>query len=673
MTRNAIDFLLFTISILKKLACRKLAELSEISYKIIGEHYNVLKGCDVSLRRLVSVILMLADAIAITLSGFIALYLRFEGQVAAHYFYAWIYFLPVIIIIGLTFFFMFGLYQRLWRYAGVNELLTIIFAVTLNSVVSSLYMYITDPSFPRSVYIMTWGLNVAFVGSSRLLLRSFYYRYKTYKSQRARVLIVGAGDAGAMIAREIQHRYYDTKQLVGFIDDDRSKHNQILFGVKVLGNRKAIKKVVDDYHIDEIIIAIPSASGVQLRRIIYECKKTNCLVKTVPGLYELIDGKVSFQQIRNVDLEDLLRREPVKLDVARIAGYLAGKKVLVTGAGGSIGSELCRQIAALSPKKLILLGKGENSIFEIHRELLDKYPMLQTEPVIADVRDRERIDRIFEHYQPQVIFHAAAHKHVPLMELQPDEAVRNNIFGTKNVVEAAHQFMAEMFILISTDKAVNPSSIMGVTKRVAELIIQDMNRKSKTVYAAVRFGNVLGSRGSVVPLFQRQIRAGGPVTITHPEMKRYFMTIPEAVQLVLQAGSMAKGGEVFVLDMGEPVKIYDMACTLIELAGLRPHKDIEIKFTGLRPGEKLFEELLSAEEGTSATTHEKIFCANLQAVDPQKLALGLTRLQVAVDSDEIRKILTELVPSFSGYRGKPGKPQLQELQKAKVEAAAGLG
>ena len=285
------------------------------------------------------------------------------------------------------------------------------------------------------------------------------------------------------------------------------------------------------------------------------------------------------------------------------------------------------------------------------------------EPLIADVRDRERIDRIFDHYQPQVIFHAAAHKHVPLMEIQPDEAVRNNVFGTKNVVEAAHQYKAEMFILISTDKAINPTSVMGATKRVAELILQNMSRNSKTIYAAVRFGNVLGSRGSVVPLFQRQIRAGGPVTITHPEMKRYFMTIPEAVQLVLQAGSMAKGGEVFVLDMGEPVNIYDMACTLIELAGLRPHKDIEINFTGLRPGEKLFEELLSAEEGTSATTHEKIFCANLQAVDHQKLVLGLTRLQLAVDFDEVRKILAELVPSFSGYRRKADKPQLQELQK----------
>lgn len=625
------------------------------------------------LRKLISGALLLADIIVLSLSGYIGLFLRFEGKVADYYFQVWFHFLPVVILVGLVVFYLFGLYHRLWRYAGVNEILTIGFAVTVSSIGSSLYMYLVNPSFPRSVYIIAWGFIIACVGSSRLLLRIFYYRYKGQNSKRSRVLIVGAGDAGAMIARELQHRYYESKKLIGFIDDDRNKYNRILFGVKVLGNWKAIKKIAELYDIQEIIIALPSADGKQLHRIVDECKKTKCVVKTVPGIYELIDGKVSIQQVRNIDLNDLLRREPVRLDTPRIADYITGKRVLVTGAGGSIGSELCRQIAALAPKTIVLLGKGENSIYEIHRELQDRYSEIRIEPLIADVRDRERIDRIFDYYRPQVIFHAAAHKHVPLMEIQPDEAVRNNVFGTKNVVEAAHQFGAEMFILISTDKAINPTSVMGATKRVAELILQNMNRNSKTIYAAVRFGNVLGSRGSVVPLFQRQIKAGGPVTITHPEMKRYFMTIPEAVQLVLQAGSMAKGGEVFVLDMGEPVKIYDMACTLIELAGLRPHKDIEINFTGLRPGEKLFEELLSAEEGTSATTHEKIFCANLQAVDPQKLVLGLTRLQLAVDNDEIRKILVELVPTFSGYSDKPVIPQLKEVQQAKAEAAAGLG
>ena len=624
------------------------------------------------LRKLVSGVLVGFDIVSIVLSGYIGLFLRFEGNGAGHYIKTWSGYLPIVILVGLVCYYLFGLYHRLWRYAGVNEILTICSAVTVSALGSSLCIYLFNPGFPRSVYIIAWGFNIAAVGCSRLMLRVLYYHYKGHQSQRSRVLIVGAGDAGAMIARELEQRYYQSKKLIGFIDDDREKYNRILFGVKVLGNRKAIKKIAELYDIQEIIIALPSAGGKHLHRIIDECRKTKCVIKTVPGIYELIDGKVSFQQVRNIDLNDLLRREPVRLDIARIADYLTGKRILITGAGGSIGSELCRQVAVMAPKALILLGKGENSIYEIHRELRNKYRGLPIEPLIADVRDRERIDRIFDQYRPQVIFHAAAHKHVPLMEIQPDEAVRNNVFGTKNVVEAAHQFKAEMFILISTDKAINPTSVMGATKRVAELILQNMNRNSKTIYAAVRFGNVLGSRGSVVPLFQRQIRAGGPVTITHPEMKRYFMTIPEAVQLVLQAGSMAKGGEVFVLDMGEPVKIYDMACTLIELAGLRPHKDIEINFTGLRPGEKLFEELLSAEEGTSATTHQKIFCANIQAVDQQKLVLGLTRLQHAVDANEVRKILAEIVPSFSGYTQKPDRPQLKELKQAKAEAA-GMG
>jgi FlaA1/EpsC-like NDP-sugar epimerase len=625
------------------------------------------------LRRLVTGGLIFIDGLTLILSGFVALFIRFEGLVEARYFNDWIHFMPFMIVTGLIVFNFFGLYKRLWRYAGMRELLTIVFAVTVSSVIFSLGMYLVLPSFPRSVYILSWGFNVAVVGLSRLMVRVFYHHYRPQNKQRTRVLIVGAGDAGAMIARELQQRYYNTKQLIGFIDDDRSKHNRILFGVKVFGNRKSIKQIVDNYNIQEIIIALPSAGGKQLRRIIYECKKTNCIVKTVPGLYELIDGKVSVQQVRNVDLEDLLRREPVKLDIARIAGYLTGKTVLVTGAGGSIGSELCRQIAALSPKSLILLGKGENSIYEIHRELLGKYPGLQIEPVIADVRDNERIDRIFAHHKPQVIFHAAAHKHVPLMELQPDEAVRNNIFGTKIIAEAAHRFSAEKFILISTDKAVNPTSVMGVTKRVAELVIQNLNRNSKTKYAAVRFGNVLGSRGSVVPLFRQQIAAGGPVTITHPDMKRYFMTIPEAVQLVLQAGSMVQGGEVFVLDMGEPVKIIDMVYDLIKLSGLEPELDIKIKYTGLRPGEKLYEELLTAEEGTTATHHQKIYQANIKEVDAEKLQWGLMAFQNAESVEEIVVILARLVPTYhssnkdfekimSGYRlGEHAETVFQEV------------
>ncbi len=625
------------------------------------------------MRRLVTSALILSDVIILAFSGYVSLFLRFDGNIADYYLDKWFNFLPVVIVVGLIVFFLFGLYHRLWRYAGARELVTISVTVTVCSIISSSYMYIIDSSFPRSIYILTWGLNIAFVGLSRLMVRFFYYRYRPQNAKRSRVLIVGAGDAGAMIAREILHRYFSSKQLIGFIDDDRSKHNRILFGVKVLGNRKAIKRIADSLNIQEIIIALPSAGGKQLRRIIYECKKTNCVVKTVPGIYELIDGKVSIQQVRNIDLEDLLRREPVKLDLAQITEYLTGKRVLVTGAGGSIGSELCRQIAALSPNTLILLGKGENSIYEIHRELQNKYPSIQIEPLIADVRDQERINRIFDHYKPQVIFHAAAHKHVPLMELQPDEAVRNNIFGTKNMVEAAHRFAAEMFILISTDKAVNPTSVMGVTKRVAELILQNMNRSSKTKFAAVRFGNVLGSRGSVVPLFKQQIAVGGPVTITHPDMKRYFMTIPEAVQLVLQAGSMAHGGEVFVLDMGEPVKIADMVCDLIKLSGLEPGIDIKLKYTGLRPGEKLFEELLTAEEGTTATQHQKIFKANLKDVNKEKLQWGLMALQNASSVEEIMMILANLVPTYRStntrYEKIVNDRNLKKLRKTGIQKA----
>ena len=544
-------------------------------------------------------------------------------------------------------------YNRLWRYASIRELLSIIGAVTLSSLLLMIYTYVADVNLPRSIYLLSWLLTVIFIGGSRLGIRILSYILHQVKSNNdpfTHVLIIGAGDAGAMIAREINQRYHDTKKIIGFIDDSDYKNNQKLFGAKVLGKRCDIARVVAEYDVTEIIIAMPSVEGAILRQIVHECKATKCSVKTLPGMYEIIDGKVSVQQLRNIDLEDLLRREPVKLDLEEISSYLAGKRVLVTGAGGSIGSELCRQIAKISPKTITLLGKGENSIYEIDRELREKYPNLAIEPIIADVRDKLRIDSIFKRLKPQVVFHAGAHKHVPLMESQPSEAVRNNIFGTKTVAEAADRTGAEIFVMISTDKAVNPTSVMGATKRIAELIIQNMSKVSKTKFVAVRFGNVLGSRGSVIPLFKKQIAQGGPITITHPDMKRYFMTIPEASQLVMQAGALAKGGEVFVLDMGEPVKIVDMASDLIELSGLVPDKDIKIEFSGLRPGEKLFEELLTAEEGTTSTKHQKIFVANLKEVDERKLYLGLSELQNEDRTEQIIKIMTKLVPTYESAR-----------------------
>lgn len=601
------------------------------------------------IQRLKSSILVIIDTLIFVITPCIALNIRFEGAVPGKYYNILFDYLPFMLVVWIATFFVFGLYNRLWRYASINELLAIAGAVTVGSLITGTYMWFVHAGMPRSVFLLTWFFNIGLVGASRLLIRVQYQlRHKKGKAS-TNVLIIGAGDAGAMIAREIQQRA-DGKKIIGFIDDDVSKRNQMLYGAKVLGTRQDIVNVVASYQVEEIIVAMPSIGGQLMRQIMKECKKTSCEIKVVPGLYELIDGKVSVNQLRNVDLEDLLRRDPVRIDLEEIADYLTGKRVLVTGAGGSVGSELCRQIARLGPQTLVLLGKGENSIYEIHQELTAKYPALAIEPVIADVRNATRINNVFNIYKPEVVFHAAAHKHVPLMELQPEEAVNNNIFGTKVVAETAQRTGTAIFVMISTDKAVNPTSIMGATKRVAELIIQSLARTGRTKFIAVRFGNVLGSRGSVIPLFRQQIAAGGPVTVTHPEMERYFMTIPEAAQLVLQAGAIAQGGEVFVLDMGEPVKILDLARDLIELSGFSPDGEIPIVFTGVRPGEKLYEELLTAEEGTMASKHEKIFVANLRPISKDKLNRGLQKLKTLSDADDIIAVLEDLVPYYREAR-----------------------
>jgi FlaA1/EpsC-like NDP-sugar epimerase len=600
-------------------------------------------------RKLISLALMLTDASIVAVVAYLSLFIRFDGKIAPYYLSVVHCYLALIIVVGIGTFYLFGLYNRMWQYASIGELMAIIGAISVSSVVIFIAFLAFGPVFPRSVFIIGWFLDILLVGGSRLCIRVYAEMRYIPENGQSRVLIVGAGNAGFMVARELMQRHQQSKRIVGFADDAQFKRGQLLLGFRVLGGSHDLKSLVAEYQVDEIIIAIPSLNGQQLAKIVQVCRQTGCQVKIVPALEELINGKPTVEQLREVKLEDLLRREPIQLDLAKLAGYLQGKRVLVTGAGGSIGSELCRQICRFQPQSLTLLGKGENSIYEIDQELHKNYPDLYIEPVIADVRDQRRIRSVFTRIKPEVVFHAAAHKHVPLMESQPEEAVQNNIFGTKNVAEAASAAGTGIFVMISTDKAVNPSSVMGTTKRVAEQVIQSINQTSKTRFVAVRFGNVLGSRGSVVPLFKRQIAAGGPVTVTHPEMQRYFMTIPEAVQLVLQAGSMAKGGEVFVLDMGEPVKIHDMACTLIELAGLRPDIDIEIKFTGLRPGEKLYEELLSAEEGATATAHQQIFRANLQAIDTKKLEQGLALLQQCRFAQETKRLLAELVPTYSGY------------------------
>lgn len=600
------------------------------------------------------IILLLIDSLISLITPFLALLVRFEWYMPDPYVGMLVRYAPLIVICRLTVFYAAGFYRRLWRYASIRELLVILGGVTASSVLVSALLTAVHSGLPRSISVLSWLFCLTLVGASRFAIRLYAHYYQGRVEEagesaqfRCRVMIVGAGDAGAMIARELLNRSASQYDIVGFIDDDLYKHHKMIYGVKVLGGRDQIEALVASYEVDEIIIAMPSVEGAVVRQILQICQRTECELRTVPGLYELIDGNVSMQQLRPVQVEDLLRRDPVQLDVQEIAAYLQGRCVLVTGAGGSIGSELCRQIAKMNPDKLLLLGKGENSIYEIHQELNYLYPQKQIIPIIADVRDQERIDGIFNEWRPEVVFHAAAHKHVPLMESYPVEAVKNNIFGTKNVAEAADRYHSEVFIMISTDKAVNPTSVMGATKRVVEMVVQQMNEKSRTRFAAVRFGNVLGSRGSVIPLFKKQIARGGPITITDPEMTRYFMTIPEASQLVLQAGALASGGEVFVLDMGKPVKILDMAEDLIRLSGLEPYKDIEIQFCGLRPGEKLYEELLTAEEGTRATKHQKIFVAGLNNIDQQKLNWGLGNLQAMHTENEITLLLHEILPEYA--------------------------
>ena len=596
------------------------------------------------------------DIISVILAAFISIYLRFDSnKIPANYLSLLISYMPLTVAIYLICFYLFKLYGRIWRYASVTELIAIVMA---NIAASTAWYFISlyiGAVLPRSLYVFTGLLLIFFIGGSRLSLRFYSYvmnkpKYRQIQRKKNKVLIIGAGDAGAMLLREIERYHIANRQVVGFIDDDKNKTGKILLGVKVLGTRNELVKIASEKGIDEIIIAMPSVKGKEIKAIINICKETNCKLTILPGLYEIIEGKVSISQLRPVDIEDLLGRDPVKLDTTAVREYLAGKIVLITGAGGSIGSEIVRQVAKMQPKKLLLLGKGENSIYEITQELKINCPEVKTVPIIADIRDKERIKAIMDYFEPQVVFHAAAHKHVPLMEYQPAEAVRNNILGTKVVADEAASHNVETFVMISTDKAVNPTSVMGCTKRVAEMYVQSMNKNSGTRFVAVRFGNVLGSRGSVIPLFKKQIAKGGPVTVTHPDMKRYFMTIPEASQLVLQAGAMAKGGEVFVLDMGEPVRIYDLARDLITLSGLIPDKDIEIKITGLRPGEKLFEELLSAEDGTEKTTHKKIFTARIKEIDKAGLDREIRKILEITDGEEVVAALQKIVPTYTPNR-----------------------
>lgn len=590
--------------------------------------------------------LLLIDAIILAVMPIMAVLLRFEGEIPAAEFDIFRACLPWMVLISLAIFYFYGMYHRIWHYARMRDLIAIVGAVTLSQAAIFILTVLLSIAIPRSVMIITWLLDLGAIGASRLMFKINLDLVTESKGGRENLLIVGAGDAGAMLARELEQNDAATISIVGFVDDDEKKQKGRLAGFPILGTTRDLPAVVRKHKIDTIVIAIPSADGDAVRRIDRQCRKTGANVRIMPGIYEMISGDAGMGELREIRLEDLLRRDPIQLDFDQITGYIAGKTVLITGAGGSIGSELSRQISRVGAKEIILLGRGENSIYEIHQELKRKFPEQTYHTVIANITDKDRMARIFKRFHPEVVFHAAAHKHVPLMEIQPDEAVRNNVFGTKNVAELADENHAEIFVLISTDKAVNPTSVMGATKRTAELVLQEINQHSKTKFVTVRFGNVLGSRGSVVPLFEKQIAAGGPVTVTHKEMTRFFMTIPEAVQLVLQAGSQAEGGEVFLFDMGKPVKINDMAEDLIRLHGLTPGRDIKIVYTGLRPGEKLYEELLTSEEGTTSTKHKKIFKARIQPLDEADLKQSLQTLQKTTDRQILLQTLKHMIPTY---------------------------
>ncbi|MEG2869199.1 MAG: nucleoside-diphosphate sugar epimerase/dehydratase [Terrisporobacter sp.] len=543
-------------------------------------------------------------------------------------------------------------YNSLWRYAGEEELISIVLACGLTLIPTYLIHLFMGVKLSLTFYVLNLILTTSLTGGTRLLYRTGrrIRLRNSLKEKTTNVLIVGAGSAGDMVIQELKNNPQLLKKPIGIIDDDPNKKGRRIHNVPILGTTKDVKNLVDTYCIDEIIISIANISKHEKKDIIETCKKAKCKLKTIPGMFEIIDGKVDIKKIRDVDIEDLLGREPIKVNLGEMSEYLQDHVVLVTGGGGSIGSELCRQIASFGPKQLIILDNYENNAYAIQQELIRKYGnKLDLKTVIASVREEKRMDEIFNTYKPAVVFHAAAHKHVPLMEKSPGEAIKNNIFGTRNVARLADKYKAKKFVLISTDKAVNPTNIMGATKRAAEMIIQTMNESSETEFVAVRFGNVLGSNGSVIPLFKKQIEEGGPITITHPDIIRYFMTIPEAVQLVIQAGAMAKGGEIFVLDMGDPVKIVDLAYNLVTLSGFEPNVDIEIKFTGLRPGEKLYEELLMSEEGLEDTEHKKIFIGKPIEFDVDKTKNHLEVLKNIVEQEEVElidNVMRELVTTY---------------------------
>ena len=601
------------------------------------------------------IFLVITDIILINGSVFLSLIMRFEINIASvpeEYIQKYIVNVIPFTIVTLIIFWCFRMYHSLWQYASIAELYKIVEACVVAELAHLCVTSFMGWMLPRSCYFTSGVFLIVAMSASRFmyrLLRQLINEYR-HTSEQLKIMIIGAGEATSVLMREISNsRYLDNSKVVCIIDDDLGKVGKYIRGVKIVGTRDHIKEYARYYDIDEIIFAIPSASTKDKREILNICKETSCNLKILPGVYQMVDGEINIKDLRNVDVLDLLGRDPVKVDIESIMGYVKDKTVLVTGGGGSIGSELCRQLVSHKPKCLVIFDIYENNAYDIQQELKIKYPDANVVTLIGSIRNTSRLESVFEQYKPDIVYHAAAHKHVPLMEVSPNEAIKNNVVGTWNVAKMADKYGVKKFVMISTDKAVNPTNVMGATKRICEMIIQSFNEKSKTDFVAVRFGNVLGSNGSVIPLFKRQIEAGGPVSVTHPDIIRYFMTIPEAVSLVLQAGAYAKGGEIFILDMGEPVKIDDLAKNLIRLSGYTLGVDMEIKYTGLRPGEKLYEELLMNEEGMQDTDNKLIHIGRPIEFDKEHFYEKLEELKemaYAEDSADIRKKIMEVVDTY---------------------------
>lgn len=600
------------------------------------------------------VFLVILDILGAIFASFMALLIRFDlnidNVIPQFLDSVWTY-LPINIITVIIVFLCFHLYHSIWKFISVIELENIIIASIVVSIIQTILLNVLSLPVPRSYYFLYCGFLIAFTVGTRFSYRAIRLslRRRREGASEENVMVIGAGEAANVIIKEIITSHHVSKSVKCIIDDDPDKIGRYIHGIKVVGNRETILLNAEKFGITEIIIAMPSASQKAISEIANICKETGCKLKKLPGIYQLMNGEVSTAQLRNVEVEDLLGRDPIKVDIESIMGYVTDKVVLVTGGGGSIGSELCRQLAAHQPKQLIIVDIYENNLYDIQLELQKKYPDLNLVALVASVRNTKRINKIMETYRPNIVYHAAAHKHVPLMEDSPNEAIKNNVFGTLKTVIAADRHGVDKFVLISSDKAVNPTNIMGASKRMCEMIVQTFNGRSNTEFVAVRFGNVLGSNGSVIPLFKKQIEAGGPVTVTHPDIIRYFMTIPEAVSLVLQAGAYAKGGEIFILEMGEPVKILDLANNLIRLSGFIPNEEIAVTFTGLRPGEKLYEELLMKEEGMQDTANSLIHIGKPIALDEEKFLQQLDQLNKLVreEADDIRPFVQQIVDTYT--------------------------